>query len=206
MILAIPYNRRLTDYQKLETTLRKIGTNPSHAIAVVSTREDENEAFEFMSGLSDGYLRNFSIVIPDAMEHPVRLSNRMFLASMKALRDYKPKQEENKRVSMLYFDPRWVPTKHRWLDELQASYFIAGAPTTFGAFDLQDGKPIARGPMIFGQKYPAQSRLLDFVLESGRHWRDYLAWEIHTLATETDLIGGDPKTACLRPQTTKRNV
>lgn len=207
MILAIPYCRRFTDYDKLEQTLRKLGTNPSHSIAVVSAREDETEAFEFMCSLADGYLRNFSIVIPDAREHPRRFANRLFLAAMKALHDYKPSQMENDRTAMLYYDPRWVPTKHRWLDEIQASYFIAGAPTAFGAFEVQkDGKPIPFGPMVFGKAYPSQSRLMDFVLESNLQWRDYLAWEIHTGAVETDLIGRNSKTACIRPQPTKRNV
>jgi hypothetical protein len=204
MILSIPYHPRIADYDKLRTTIRKLGTNPNHTLSVVSTREHEEAAFEFLMDLGASFLRQFAVVVPDAEENPLRLSNRLFLAAMKSLHDYTPSVQENPRPVMLYFDPTWVPITSRWLDELQTEYYLSGAPQVFGYFKTRDdGGPVPTGPIAFAKTYPSYSRLLDFVLESGKHWRDYLSWETFNTAVKTDAIG-QTKKACIRPQTVKK--
>jgi hypothetical protein len=204
MILTIPYHPRIADYEKLRITIRKLGTNPNHTLCVVSTREHEEAAFEFLMDLGGSFLRQFAVVVPDAAETPVHLSNRLFLASMKALREYTPSVQENPRPAMLYFDPTWMPVTSRWLDELQTGYYLSGAPQVFGYFKLRDdGSPLPTGPIAFAKTYPEQSKLLDFILDSGKHWRDYLSWETFNIAVKTDAIG-PTKAACIRPQPVKK--
>lgn len=199
MILCIPYHPRIADYAKLGTALRKLGTNPSHTLAVISTREHEEAAFEFLMGLGTGYLRHFAVTIPDAQENPGRLSNRMFLGAMKALNDHVPGPQEHPKPVMLYFDPAWRPGTPRWLDELQAEYYLGGAPQVLARFETrEDGSPHPVGPVAFAGGYPQASRLLDFLLDSGKHWRDYLAWEMFNVAVKTDTIGRN-KAASIRP-------
>ena len=201
MILCIPYHPKITDFTKFGAALRKLGTNPSHSLMVVSTREHEEDAFEFLMGLKDGYLAAKTVVIPDAAGEPAtRLLNRFFVAAMTALAGHVPGPSEHPKTVMLYFDATWRPFTNRWLDDLQAEYYLRGAPRVFGRFeDRGEGfAPLSAGPVAFAKDFPARSKLLDFVIDSGRHWREYLAWELVNSSVKTDTIGRI-KAASIRP-------
>jgi len=205
MILCIPYHPRITDYAKFSLALRKLGTNPSHSLMVVSLRDHEEVAFEFLMGLQDGYLSAKSVVMPDLpRETPLQFSNRCFLAAMKALHDHIPGPSEHPKPVMLYFDPAWRPFTNRWLDELQGEYYIKGAPLVMARFEpREDGTPATAGPVMFAKGYPAHSRLMDFLQDSGKHWREYFAWEMFNVSVKTDTIGRK-KAASIRPAPTEK--
>lgn len=199
MILTIPYHPQLADYGKLSLMIRKLGSNPGHVLMVVSTREHEEAAFEFQMGLVDGFTSAKSIVIPDAPgEAPLRLSNRLFLGTMKALAEHVPGPTEHPKPVMLYYDTAWRPFAPRWLDELQGEYYLRGAPLVMGRFESKGDKQVPTGPVAFSGAYPKHSRLMDFLLDSGTHWRDYFAWEMFNVAVKTDTIGRN-KAAAIRP-------
>jgi hypothetical protein len=205
MILCIPHHPRITDYAKFSLALRKLGTNPSHSLVVISNREHEEAAFEFQMGLVDGYLSGKSVVVPDIPgETPMQFSNRMFLAAMKTLDTHVPGPSEHPKPVMVYFDPTWKPFANRWLDDLQGEYYLNGAPLTMARFETRgDGLPVTAGPVMFAKGFPQHSRLLAFLMDSGKHWREFLAWEIVNSAVKTDTIGRN-KAASIRPQPTEK--
>lgn len=205
MILCIPYHPRITDYGKFGSALRKLGTNPSHSLMTVSTREHEEAAFEFQMGLVDGYLSAKAVVVPDVpRETPMQFSNRMFLGAMKALHDHVPGPSEHPKPVMLYHDPTWRPFTNRWLDDLQGEYYLNGAPLVMGRFETNGaGVPVTAGPVAFAKGYPKHSKLLDFLMDSGEHWRNFLAWELVNSSVKTDTIGRN-KAASIRPTPTEK--
>ena len=200
MILCIPYHPRITDYAKFSHALRKLGTNPSHSLMVISTREHEEAAFEFQMALVDGFLSAKSVVLPDLpRETPLNITNRLFLGAMKALDEHVPGPSEHPKPVMLYFDPTWRPFTNRWLDDLQAEFYLKGAPLVVAKFDVKDdGLPVSTGPVLFSKGFPKHSKLMPFLIDSGQHWRNYLAWELVNSSVKTDTIGRN-KAASIRP-------
>jgi len=200
MILCIPYHPRITDYAKFSLALRKLGTNPSHSLVVISNREHEEAAFEFQMGLVDGFLSGKSVVVPDIPgETPMQFTNRMFLGTMKMLDEHVPGPSEHPKPVMVYFDPTWRPFTNRWLDDLQGEYYLKGAPLAMARFETrEDGLPVTAGPVLFAKGFPKHSKLKNFLIDSGKHWREFLAWEIVNVAVKTDTIGRN-KAASIRP-------
>lgn len=205
MILCIPFHPRITDYAKFALALRKFGTNPSHSLMVISNREHEEAAFEFQMGLVDGFLSGKSVVVSDITgETPMQFTNRMFLAAMKALDSHIPGPSEHPKTVMVYFDPTWRPYTNRWLDDLQGEYYLNGAPLVMARFEPRgDGLPVTAGPVMFAKGFPKHSRLTNFLIDSGKHWREFLAWELVNSSVKTDTIGRN-KAASIRPQPTEK--
>lgn len=189
MILAIPFNPTLPGgYGKLTNALLRYGRHPNHTLVVLSTTEHEEGALEFAMKLREHFGRYFAVTLDDRPGSMLMTSNRMFAAAMKALADYAPGPDEMQEPVMFYFDPTWKPVKDRWLDMFQAEYYIAGAPTVYGAFDIDGGKAKVVGPVAVNRRFLQLTRLLEF-LSASDHWRDYLAWEMVNSGVSAGAIG-----------------
>lgn len=190
MIVAIPYNPSLPGgYDKLASAISRYGKHPNHALFVISKDEHQDGAFDFAMKVQEMFGRYFAVTVVDQPgETMLKTSNRMFLAALDALRSYQPTENEMPEAAMLYFDPTWRPTKARWLDELQAEYYIAGAPTTFGHFSTTGGIGKVKGPVILHSRFLNLTKLLTF-LPADAHWRDFLAWEIINNGLQSTAFG-----------------
>lgn len=178
MIVTIPYNPSLPGgYDKLASALTRNGKNQHHTLFVLAKEEHEDGAFDFAMKVRDYFGRYFAVSVPDQQETMLKASNRMFLAALDALKTYVPLETEMPEPVMLYFDPSWRPTKVGWLNEFQAEYYIAGAPTTFGHFRTTGGIGKVVGPVAIKRDFLTKTKLLTF-LPDDRHWRDFLSWEI----------------------------
>lgn len=191
MILTIPYNPSLPGgYDKLVSAILRNGRHPLHTLFVTALPQHEDGAFELAMKLKDQFGRYFAVTVPPPVksETAIQSSNRAFLAALDALRTYGPGEEEMPEPVMLYFDPTWRPTKKRWLDEFQAEYYIAGAPTTFGNFQTSGEKARVVGPVAIKRVFLKKTKLLDFIPDR-THWRDYLAWEIVNNGVKAEAFG-----------------
>lgn len=197
MILCIPYHPSLPlDYKKLASHLKTKGSHPSHSLMVVCNYRHEEEAFSFSMGLAKLFARQELVVTPDYPdEAPVRASNRLFAAAMKAFHKYVSQPPEHPTPAMLYYDPIYRPVKNRWLDDIQSEYYLKDAPMVLANFV----KGLTVGPVVFGSKYPKSSKLIDFVPET-THWRRYLASELVKDGVETEAFG-ESADAYIRPYT-----
>lgn len=188
MILTLPYNPTLPGgYDKLVSAILRYGKHPAHTLFVAAKAEHEDGAFEMAMKLKDHFGRYFAITVPDQPETALRASNRMFVASLDALRAYAPAAHEMPEPVMLYFDPTWRPTQDRWLDKFQAEYYIAGAPTTFGHFQTK-GTARVVGPVAIKRDFLKITKLLSFMPDD-IHWREYLAWEIIQNGLQAEALG-----------------
>ena len=191
MLLTIPYNPTLPcGYDKLVSAIQRHGKHPLHTLFVASQQEHEDGAFELAMKLKDHFGKYFAITLPPPA-HPetmLKVSNRMFVAAMDALRTYKPTGTDHPKTVMLYMDPSWRPTKPRWLDEFQSDYYLAGAPKVFGHFKTEGDKARIEGPVAVGIDFLAHTQLLNFIPPSA-HWRDYLAWEMVNVGVRADAFG-----------------
>src|SRR6478609_8333553 len=142
MILAIPYNPNLHGgYDKLVGAINRYGRHPAHTLFVLAQEEHEDGAFALAMKLKDQFGRYFAVSVPtpEVPDSAIAGSNRVFLAAMDALRSYEPTENEMPEPVLFYFDPTWHPRKTRWLDEFQTEYYLAGAPVTFGCFQVKEG-------------------------------------------------------------------
>jgi hypothetical protein len=202
MILATPFHPALpVDYEGLALHLRRKGTNAGHALVVLCRREHEDKAFEFGHGLSALFHRQFIHTLPDLSGNGIQVANRFLLAALEFLRSYVPGSGEIPDPALLLFDPTWRPQANRWLDELQADYYLRGARDVMACFEGSD-PPVTAGPVVFGRDFVTRCTLLDF-LPADTHWRHYLAWEMFNLGVKTDAIGRK-EPAFIRPHTPKK--
>ena len=198
MILTIPYNPTLPGgYDKLTSAILRYGRHPNHTLFVAAKEEHEDGAFAMAMKLKEQFGRYFAITVPDRQETGLRASNRMFTASLDALRAYEPTEEETHDPVMFYFDPSWHPRKARWLDEFQAEYYLAGAPVTFGNFVRRGTSARIDGPVAIHRRFLSETKLLDF-LPQDTHWREFLAWEIINNGLQSEALGQTPP-AYIRP-------
>lgn len=188
MFLVIPYNPATkADYSDLAKTIRKLGTNLNHTLAVASFREHDEEAFLFASSLSDYFGRQARIPVGEMDEGPSIPANRFFVSAVRAFGRYKPAAGEVVEAPLLYFDPRYRPNSPRWLDDLQTDYFRVGAPAVQGKFK-EATIPSVLGPVIIGRQFLKVSTLFNF-LPPRETWRDYLAWEMLKNSVNAEGIG-----------------
>lgn len=189
MILCIPYNPTLPGgYDKLTNAILRNGRHPNHTLFVTSKEEHGDGAFEFAMKIQAQFGRYFAVTIQDQKEGALHASNRMFVSALDALRQYEPSDSEMPEPVMLYFDPTWRPTKQRWLDEFQAEYYIAGAPTTFGHFKRTGGVGRVVGPVAIKRDFLQKTKLLSF-LPPDVHWREFLSWEIIGCGLQAEALG-----------------
>lgn len=189
MLLAIPYNPTLPGgYERLIGAFQRLGKHTAHTLIVLTSEAHEDGALALAMELKDVFGRHFSVTIQDQKEPMVKTSNRMFVAAMDTLKKHVPASSEMPEPVMLYFDPTWRPTQKRWLDEFQAEYYIAGAPTIYGYFKTKDEKARVEGPVAINVRFLKQTQLIDFIPDNV-HWRDYLAWEMFNSGVKAPAFG-----------------
>ncbi len=194
MFVAVPFHPAVpTDYSELAKTIRKLGTNPNHTLAVASTRSYDEEAFQFADSLSDHFGRHVKITVEKGT---AAAANRFLIAVLRAFSKFQPSSKEPKDSPLLYLDPTYRPNSPRWLDDLQTDYFAQGAPMVYGNFKEAE-PPTVLGPVIISKAFLQRSSLVDF-LPPNENWRDYLAWEM--FKNSVKAVGmGSHESAILSP-------
>lgn len=188
MLVCLPYHTDLpVDYAGLAQSIMKAGTNPSHTLAIISLRSQDEGAFTLANALFDYFGRTIRHSIDEQPETTVMTSNRFFNAALNVFDKYKPSPHEAEHSPMMYLDPTYRPITPRWLDEIQSDYFRSGAPRVFGNFS-EGAAPHPVGPIILSREYQQVSTLADF-LPHDMHWRRYLSWELLRNSVKAAGIG-----------------
>ena len=192
MIVCIPFvnlPEAPYDYEALAKSIQKLGTFLTHSLHVVSRSEDEQAAYEFGQTLADNFARTTQGGLPEAPRNAYQLSNDLFRAAVRFIRDYRPKEGETENLPLLYLDPGYRPQVRAWLDEIQAEYYLNGTPRiTVRGKTTADGALAVEGPVLLNRGYYESSGLLNHIPEN-ESWRNWLRWEHKNTAKETKLFG-----------------
>lgn len=187
MIFALPYIKDLTDYAQLEKELKRKGKLLLHSAVVISTVEDQTEAYDYAQALSELFARTHTVVLTELDRTGNQLSTDFLRAATKFGSEYQTSEGEIKDPALLYMDPGFRPAEAGWLDKIQSNYYLKRAPMVFGKFAKEEPR-IAVGPIVFAKGFYNGSGLLPYV-PNNIHWRVYMQSELLSNAVETNVIG-----------------
>ena len=203
MLLCTPYvSPSPFDYKAYATALRKRGNLLGHTHIVVSTVENEAEAYEFGSELSDLFLSSSFVALAAKERGPIQLANDLFRAACRRVATYKHAEGELPNPAMLYMAPDYAPTTNGWLDLIQSEYYLRQAPLVMGRFSEDN---LIVGPVVLGREFFKSSGLLPFIPDNV-HYRNYLQHELASSSVSTNLIGPGSKDSVLRQTPSKKTA
>lgn len=201
MLIAIPIHNTTPGLDSLAMDLKKKGTLKDHVLRVISTREDENLAFEIADALSDHFRAVTIQTLVPAKRNGNKLANDMFLAAFKWQFGYKPAAGEIADQPMMYFDPTYRPAAPNWVDQIQAEFYLHDSPAVMARTSTEGkGTTFSRttvGPVVIGRKFLRDCTLIDF-LDDREHWRQRMRHELAKDCKETVQIGNGQK-SLLKP-------
>ncbi len=190
MIFCTPFNSKAPfDYADYAAILLKRGPQTDHHHLILSSKDDEDQAFRLGSELSDLFGKSFFLALPEAPRNGISLANDLFVAAVRFTQNFKTGSKEVPDPPLLYMDPGYRPTKPRWLDDLQAEYYVRQAKTVFGSGKKDtEGAVVFTGPLVISKTFGTKSALLDY-LQPTKHWREALKWELNKDYHITPSIG-----------------
>lgn len=213
MLLVIPCFRSTPNIEKIAEDLKRRGSYPEHDLLVISHRQDEELAYQIADTLKD----SFNKVSTESLEGKYltanHLANAMLSAAMRFYKAYKPDPVHPADAPMMYFHSLFRPVRVGWLNEIQAEFYLKGAPAVFGRSQLLDirtdrnqkienPRRITVGPLVFGRKCLDKLPLLNF-LDEKQHWRERMIFELAAGMTETKQIGPGGKSLLREMQPAK---
>lgn len=205
MLLCIPASSLTPQIDTLAANLKRRGPYPEHSLRIITAREDEELGYRIGDELSDSFRKVTTETLAPVPKprNPVLLANHMLKAAVAFLESYKYAPDEVQDAPMLYFHPGYRPTQQGWLNELQAEFFLKGAPPAMGRTmtlgirtDRNVKNPNTRrvtvGPVIFGRKCLGRIPTIGF-LDDKEHWRSRMVHELASGMVETKQIGAGGK-------------
>lgn len=205
MLLVIPASSLTPQIDTLAKALKARGPYPEHSLRVITSREDEELGYRIGDELSDSFRKVTTETLAPVPKprNPVLLANHMLMAAVRFLEGYKYAEDEVQDAPMLYFHPGYRPAQQGWLNDLQAEFFLKGAPPMMGrtqTFGIRTDKNVKNpntrrvtvGPVIFGRKCLDRIPLLNY-LDDKEHWRSRMVHELASGMTETKQIGAGGK-------------
>lgn len=189
MIVFIPYVKDATKYADLAAAIKTHGNNANHHLVVVTTPEDEPEAYKFGDSIADNFMDAKTLTLKEgAVRTPIKMANEMFQLACAYTAKFKIGKGEVADPPMMYFDPTYRPVEEGWLAKIQSEYYTKNAPIAFGDFRTDDQMaPVPHGPVMLSKKFQSESGLLSY-LNGTVHWRKFLKWEFKD-GVNTTLIG-----------------
>ena len=198
MIIVVPYIKGVADYRALAEEMNKRGPLATHLLRVVSSVEDQDEAYAFGQLVAGLFMKSSSLALTPAAPGRVNLANELFRSAVKFTANYQAGDGEIPNPPALYMDPTYRPVKSGWLDAVQTEFYLRGAPPVLGVSKPdEEGARIFQGPVVFSKNFAANSSLVNF-LPPDTHYRHYMRWEFSRNHLETKLIGEDASSV-LRP-------
>jgi len=190
MIFCTPFNSNSPfDYNDYAALLEKRGPNTNHHHLIVSTKADEDKAFKFGTKLTELFGRSFFKTISEGQRGHIQTANDLLWEATTFTAAYQIQKGEVPDPPLLYMDPSYRPMKPKWLDTLQAEYYVTQAKRVMGSGKkAEDGSVIFTGPVILSKEFITKSSLLRY-LQPRTHWREALKWEMNADFHLTKSIG-----------------
>lgn len=201
MIIALPVHRSTPGIETIANDFKKKGSLKDHSLRVISTRADEDLAFNIADALADHFRSVTTQTLATGPRNGTKLANDMFFAAFKWHFGYKPGEGEIQDPPMMYFDPTYRPVAVNWVDQIQAEFYLKDSPAVL-ARTLTEGRgtTFSRttvGPVVIGRKFLRDCTLIDF-LGDREHWRVRMRHELAKDCVETLQIGHGNK-SLLKP-------